>query len=319
MRYHNRPIISLYNLIITGFLILGFSSSVVAASARSQAGPIVVSIKPLYSLVAHLTEGIEQPVLLTDSAQSPHHFNLRPSQRRALSQAKIIIWVGPELEPYLEKIIAQQHPRSTIVSVMQSAGLKQLDLRSRHSHANNAHDEHDTTKSKHTIDPHIWLSVENAVAISKHIAGQLIASEPANEKLITNNLNTLLTKIQKTGEAINARLLNLKQPFIAHHDAFQYFEKENALNFIDAISSNEEAGSSMRHMREVIAHIKQDNIQCLVYQPPRPAIIDTLEQRTSIKAVGLDPLGLTVSDNKNAWFELMQQLASGFSQCLSSQ
>ncbi len=35
-----------------------------------------------------------------------------------------------------------------------------------------------------------------------------------------------------------------------------------------------------------------------------------------IKAFALDPLGLNVSNDKNAWFEIMQQLAVGFNLCL---
>ena len=71
-------------------------------------GTIVVTIKPLYSLVAHLTDGITTPVLLMKQMQSPHHYNMRPSERRLLANARMIIWTGPQMETSLNKIIEQQ-------------------------------------------------------------------------------------------------------------------------------------------------------------------------------------------------------------------
>ena len=102
--------------------LLSFSVSSFAASS----GAIVVTIKPLYSLVAQLTDGIEEPVLLMKTIQSPHHYNMRPSERRLLSDAKMIIWLGPNLESYLTKIIRQQD-QTTVVTAIQAEGLVLLE------------------------------------------------------------------------------------------------------------------------------------------------------------------------------------------------
>ena len=83
------------------------SSNTETGKQLDKPGTIVVSIKPLYSLVAHLTEGISKPVLLMKQMQSPHHYHMRPSERRLLANAKIIIWTGPQMESYLNEIIQQ--------------------------------------------------------------------------------------------------------------------------------------------------------------------------------------------------------------------
>ena len=104
---------------------------------------------------------------------------------------------------------------------------------------------------------------------------------------------------------------------LSSEDAFQYFEVENGLNYIDSISFDDETSSSLSHIRKIKARIDKDNIQCLVYQAPKPAIVDTLMKQTAIKATALDPLGLNVSNDKNAWFEIMHQLALDFAHCLN--
>jgi len=277
-----------------------------------KAGDIVVTIKPLYSLVAQLSKGITQPVLLIKQMPSAHHYNMRPSDRRLLANADVIIWTGPQMESYLDKIIRQQD--AIIISAIQADGLKLLERRikngNQHSTGHSAHDHHGH------IDPHIWLSAHNAIAISRHISKQLISHDPENARRYEKNLQQVSDKISRLAEKIRSILKDRPQPFITYHDAFQYFEKENNLNYIGSVNFNEEAGTSLKHLRHIKAEIKQKQIQCLLYQPPEPDIIKTLTAGSTIKAVALDPLGLRVKNDENAWFEIMQGIAENFKRCL---
>jgi zinc transport system substrate-binding protein len=307
---------SFYIFINTSLLSLILSTFSFSTSAADNIGPILVTIKPLYSLVAHLTEGIETPVLLMKQTQSPHHYNMRPSERDLLAKARMIIWFGPQMESFLSKIIQQQNSSTISVSVIQAKNLKLLGKRTKHTHEHN-HSSSTYKPEAHTIDPHIWLSAHNAIAISHHITESLISNEPKNSELYKKNLQRLVSKINQSKNLIKSTLKNRSQPYIAFHDAFQYFENEYDLNYIDSISYDEETGTSLKHIRQIKADIDKNNIQCLVYQAPKPAIINSLTKQTSIKATALDPLGLNIDNDKNAWFELMQQLAVDFNYCLN--
>lgn len=305
----------LKNLIGAWLIICIPTISSSAAGTDEISGPVVVTIKPLYSLVAHLTEGIETPVLLMKQLQSPHHYSMKPSERALLAKAKMIIWTGPPMESFLRKVIQQQKNTAVIVSAMQSRNLKLLGKRRKHSH----HEDQILSGHKaeaHTIDPHIWLSAENAIAISHHVAASLISNDPVNAGLYEKNLQKLVNKISETKKLIDSVLKHRESPFIAFHDAFQYFENENRLNYVESISFDEETGVSLKQIRRIRKAIEKNNIQCLVYQSPKPAIIDSLTKRTTINAVALDPLGLNVNNDKNAWFEIMQQLSMDFNSCL---
>ena len=48
---------------------------------------IVVSIKPLHSLVSSVTRGVTDPVLLFEGFSSPHTAQLKPSMMRTLHSA----------------------------------------------------------------------------------------------------------------------------------------------------------------------------------------------------------------------------------------
>ena len=317
-RFHPTSIFQ--HWITAGFLLFILPGSLSAGDSTSYSenrhGSIVVTIKPLYSLVAHLTEGVTTPSLLMKQTQSPHHYNMRPSERYLLSNARMIVWLGPLMESYLSKIIQQQNT-ATVITALHADELKILSRRRQHSH-----EEHDSSSiaitDTHMMDPHIWLSIQNAKAISRQIAGALIVDDPANTETYKNNLQLLLSKIEQTEAFIKSTLDNNKQAFIAYHDAFQYFEEENGLNYIDSVNYDDETGTSLKQIRQIMASIEKNNIQCLVYQDPRPDIIDSLTRQTSVKATALDPLGTNVTNDRNAWFEIMRQLAVNFKQCLGA-
>jgi len=294
-------------------ILLAFLPGAHAAPAQHTPS-IVVSIKPLYSLVAQLTEGITTPSLLLQQSQSPHHYTLKPSQRRLLAQADIIIRTGPILETFLDKIVRQQS--TLLIDAWQAPGLELLNKRGRNGHSPDTDADH--THSAEQTDPHIWLSAANAEAISRYLARQLAAYTPEHTSTYNNNLQQLLARIREADHHIRTELKYTQQPFISFHDAFQYFEKAYGLNHVSSISLDEETGSSLKHLQKITTTIRQQQIQCLVYQPPQPALIRSLQQRTGIRAIALDPLGIDSRQPREAWFEIMQQLASGFALCLET-
>src|SRR3546814_19859678 len=73
-----------------------FASSVLfTASAAAAAPDVVVSIKPIHSLVAAIMEGVGEPGLIVEGAASPHTFTMKPSNARAVDDAAIVFWTGP--------------------------------------------------------------------------------------------------------------------------------------------------------------------------------------------------------------------------------
>lgn len=309
------PILTLIVLLCT--LVMGNAS--IAVTEANGTDPvktnIVVTIKPLYSLVSMLTAGTgDNLFLLMQQSQSPHHYNMKPSERRLLAKADMIVWIGPGMENFLDKILARQN-RATVVTAADATGV--IKLKRHTSLPQHPPDDHEHGADTGKIDPHIWLSAHNAAAISRQIHDQLVRLNPAYRDRYDANLKTLLASIAQTRHDIAQTLSGKHQPYISYHDAFRYFSDENRLNYVNAVSFDEESGASLKHLRKVKAEISQKNIHCLVYQEPRPALVDRLQHYTGINAVALDPLGLKTRDSHTAWFDIMLQLARGFSDCLT--
>ncbi len=75
-------------------------------AANNSVPSVVVSIKPLHSLVAGVMQGVGEPTLLVKGGGSPHGYVMRPSEAKAIAKAQLVVWVGHDLESFLDKPLA---------------------------------------------------------------------------------------------------------------------------------------------------------------------------------------------------------------------
>ena len=85
---------------------------------------VVVSIKPLHSLVSGVMEGVGEPNLLLEGNASVHVYSMRPSEVSMLQQAELFFWVGPQLETFLEKPLVSLTHSMISVKIIETKGLQ---------------------------------------------------------------------------------------------------------------------------------------------------------------------------------------------------
>lgn len=135
---------------------LGLTASIAAllsSPAIAMAEPqVVVSIKPIHSLVASIMKGVGEPSLVVEGAASPHTYTLKPSNARALENADLVFWVGPGLEAFLEKPLEALAGKSKVVELGDAPGLNKLPFRE--GGAFEAHDHSDHAAGDHAEGEH---------------------------------------------------------------------------------------------------------------------------------------------------------------------
>ena len=137
-----------------------FALIVMLCASVSVAAPVVVvSIKPLQLIAAAVTDGISIPVLAVGAGQDPHHLSLRPSERRALQNAELVLWAGPALEVPLVDVISDIDARVVTAQLLPGIQLGSIEG---------------------AIDPHLWLDSHNARHIATALATELQQLDTAN-------------------------------------------------------------------------------------------------------------------------------------------
>ena len=194
----------------------------------AQAVPrVVVSLKPLHSLVAAVMDGVGTPALLLGGATSPHIYTLKPSDSRALAEADVVVWGGEGLETYLRKPIDAVAGRARVVTLGEEAGLALLPVRDGHDHEHGTH------------DMHFWLDPENAARVVTHVAGVLAAIDPVNAARYAANRDVQLAVLRALDAELGRTLQDAAgKPFLTLHDAFQYWEVRYHLTGLGALTVN---------------------------------------------------------------------------------
>lgn len=113
-----------------------------SASLSHGLDGVVVSIKPIHSLVAGVMAGVGEPDVIVDGASSPHAYSLKPSQARALQDAKVVFWVGEGLETFLIKPMDTLGEKARIVELADAPNLKKIEFREGGAFEKHDHDDH---------------------------------------------------------------------------------------------------------------------------------------------------------------------------------
>ena len=286
--------------------------------AMATSPSVVVSLPPLHSLVTAIMGDTGAPHLMLRGGRSPHNAALRPSDLKRLRDATIVVWVGPTLEKFLAKPLAAIKKKSTIITLLKLQPMKRLARRIGRSWEKHNDREAPRGLSDTVIDPHVWLSPINAIAIARSVAGALISQDPANAPAYKSNTQNLIRRIGALEDRLGKSLIPVRRdPYLVFHDAYQYFERHFDLNALGAVSINPERRPGARRIAEIRRRIEQSGVRCLFREPQfPPRILNTITRGTKARIGLLDPLGAAIQPGPDHWFKLMSDLGQALVGCL---
>lgn len=296
--------------------------------AWAAAGPaaaevsVVVTIKPLHSLVAQVMEGAGKPGLLVSGASSPHTYALKPSDASKLNKADVFFRMSAAMEPFTAKIVKSLPKRVQVVTLQETKGLSLLPRRT-----GGAFDEHDhghghSHGHKHdadAMDGHAWLDPANAKLMTDRIAEVLAAKEPAKADLFRSNAAALKAKLDALDSELAGKLASVAgKPYIVFHDALQYFERRYKLNVVGAISVNPEVAPSAKRLTALRKRVASLGATCVFAEPQFDArLVNNLVEGTQARTGTLDPEGGKLDAGPEHYFTLLRGLARDIQACLA--
>lgn len=306
-------------------------------SAYAADAPVVVtSIKPIHSLVSSIMQGVGTPELIVDGASSPHTYNLKPSNARALQDAKVIFWVGHGLEAFLEKPLEALGTDASIAELDDAPGLVKLKFREGgafepHDDGDEAHDDghdHDGAETAGhgdgdhdhgEFDTHLWLDPANAKAMASEITTTLVAADPANALTYQANAKALDDRLEALDKEIADIVAPVKdKPFVVFHDAYQYFEHRYGIRVAGSITVSPETIPGAERVSEIHRKVADLGATCVFAEPQfEPRLVDVVIEGTRAKSGVLDPEAATLDAGPELYFTLMRGIANNMKDCLS--
>ena len=296
-----------------------------APVAHAKTPRVATDIAPVHSLVGMVMSGVGTPDLIVSPGASPHGYALRPSQARNLQRADLVVWIGPELTPWLAKPMATLASDADQLELLEAPGTQVLPFRDMGGDGD--HDgDHDGDGDGHGhegghdhdgIDPHVWLDPENAVAWLAVIADHLARIDPDNADLYHANAQAGQVELEQLQADLTAVLAGMQgKPIATLHDAFQYFEARFGLVSVGSVSLSDASDPGPAHLAQLRATLADKGVTCAFAEPQfDPGLLEAAIESRDIKIITLDPIGSQFEPGPGLYVDLLRDMGKAIAGC----
>lgn len=317
------------------------ASAATSTMAFAEVPRVITDLPAIHSLTAQVMGDLGTPALLIDKGADAHSFQLRPSQAAMLADGDLVVWMGPEMTPWLERALAslaQDTPQLALLAAPETY-LRDFDATATDDHADHAAEDHaphaqdapaqdhdDHAQGEHdthdhgSIDPHAWLDPANARVWLGLIADQLATLDPDNAATYARNAALAQSGIDALDAELTAMLAPLKgRPFVASHDAYGYLIDHYGLSLVGTVALGDASSPGAARLATLRDTVTRTNARCLFPEVQHdPAFLTQLAAEADTRIGGaLDPAGTSLDPGPDAYGTLMRQLATTLADCLA--
>ena len=267
---------------------------------------VMVSIMPQKYFVERIGGEHVTVDVMVEPGASPHTYEPKPEQMRALSEAAAYFSIGVDFETvWLDKIAAANEEMRMVDTI------RGIELRPMAAHLHDAHDEEseDEVTAEGALDPHVWISPALVKSQAEVIYEALVALDPAHQAEYEANLAAFVADIEALERDIRATLEGVEnRKFMVFHPSWGYFANDFGLEQIPVEIGGQEP--SARELTQVIATAREEQIKVIFAQPE----FSTADAETIAREI--DGEVLLISPLAYDWLENMRQVAETFAEVL---
>lgn len=266
----------------------------VLASALYAKPIVVVSILPEQTFVQKITKNKVDITLMVKPGSSPHSYEPKSSQMKAISKADIYFKIDADFEKSWVKRFKSQNKNLKFINICD--GVKKIPM-TKHHHEEHNHHKHDYEKHQ-SLDPHTWTSPKNVAIMAQNIYKALVKLDPANKNFYKSNLDNFIKEIQDTDAKIKDILKDVKpnSKFMVFHPAWGYFAKEYSL--IQLPVEVEGKSPKPKELIELIKEAKKEGVKAVFTQPEfSDKSAKVIAKEVGVPVVKISPLSPKWSKN----------------------
>ncbi len=298
-------------LISCVLMLVLLSGIALARAGENPPYPVLASIRPIALLVQELTAGLPVTVTtLLPAGTTTHDYALSPGDLARIQNAQLLVWLGPQGEPYLAKVMAQH---SGDLRWGELPGLLTLAPRAALHEDHDDHAEHEEEHEGHAghhhhtgYDPHLWWSSSNALLLARALEQRIGQDRPQWASTLQQNRAALETRLRQQRDEQRSRFASGHKPFLLAHDAFFYLEEDLGIHSEAALVLDPENRPGVKHLLELKRRVAQQHIGCVLTGALVPdSLIDKIDSQPPLLRLAIDELGWDYSGERYSdWLAL---------------
>ena len=286
-------ILSLLLLVLSVALVGCGGTDKPAEKKTAEPFRIVTSFYPMYVATINITDGVDGVEVYNMTKPQTgclHDYQLMTEDMKTLEKADAFVINGAGMEDFMDKVTEQQKKLKVIDA---SRGIELI------------HDDEEGD------NPHVWLSVTDAITQVRNIADQLKEADPTHAEAYEKNAAAYIEKLTSLKSEMHAALDTVPhKDIVTFHEAFPYFAKEFNLNIIGVVEREPGTEPTPTELQETIEQVNALPTKVLFTEPQySPAAAETIARETGAKIYTLDPVvtGEATPAAKNAYIDTMKK------------
>jgi zinc transport system substrate-binding protein len=254
---------------------------------------IVTSFYPIYVLtinVAGDVPGVRVTNMTEPQSGCLHDYELSPADMKTLENADLFVINGAGMETFIDEIKAV-YPDLVIVEAARDIPLI-ID------------------ESTGEENPHVWVSISNAIKQVENIKEALAGADPSHEEDYRRNADEYRSKLTAQKERMHEALKDIgSRDIVTFHEAFPYFAQEFGLNIVSVIEREPGTEPTGPELGETIEIINSLGVKAIFAEPQYSArAAETIAAETGAKVYLLDPLVTGPKDaDPNSYVDTMER------------
>ena len=286
-------ILSLLLLVLSVALVGCGGTDKPAEKKTAEPFRIVTSFYPMYVATINITDGVDGVEVYNMTKPQTgclHDYQLMTEDMKTLEKADAFVINGAGMEDFMDKVTEQQKKLKVIDA---SRGIELI------------HDDEEGD------NPHVWLSVTDAITQVRNIADQLKEADPTHAAAYEKNAAAYIEKLTSLKSEMHAALDTVPhKDIVTFHEAFPYFAKEFNLNIIGVVEREPGTEPTPTELQETIEQVNALPTKVLFTEPQySPAAAETIARETGAKIYTLDPVvtGEATPAAKNSYIDTMKK------------
>lgn len=284
---------------------MGLSLTATSSALAATKAQVLVTLNPIYLLAREIAGDEILVERLLPATSSAHDYALKVSDYKKLTQADLVIWVGPELESFLQKVTRN----------IASAQLLTLATLPQVQYPDSSHEGHESHHHHGDKDYHLWLDPDNVKIIVSAMSLRFGQVSPEHGEIFARRAEVLIKRMEKLDAEIAKSLAPVKdRPFVVYHPAYDHYVAHYSLNQRDYVSLTPEQKSGAKHLAKLQSAFQED-VVCLFTEPYQEhARVDAWAIKHGARQAELNPLG---TDAMQVFDDLLLQLSKTIVRCLT--
>ena len=243
---------------------------------------VAVTIPPLAEFAMAVGGESVNIEILIPPGSSPHTYEPKPGQLKAVSETDMCIFLGSGIEFETTWLRNFEDINGRMLMVNSSEGIELIKN-----------------------DPHVWLSLKNVVILVENICEAFVRADPENRDFYVRNSDSYIEQLRELDKGIEKTFSAMKtEKILVFHGAWAYFCSDYGLEQITI----EEGGKdpTAAQIAKAIEGAKKEGIKIVFASPQEDKrYAEIIAKEIGGKVILIDPLAENYLDNMRKFADII--------------